>query len=254
MTLSLHKFGDYFPGTGDLRDIGAGIGKYYSVNFPLRDGIDDASYKSVFRPIVGKIMEVYKPGAVVLQCGADSLTGDRLGCFNLSIDGMFTILPFLYFLGHADCVEYVASFGLPTMVLGGGGYTVRNVARCWAYETSCLLNKHLKDELPFNDYYEYFAPDHCLKVTPNNMDNLNTLEYLEKCKAIILDNLNQLKGAPSVQMQDVPPDYYLSDSDDDMEDPDVRVNINSADKQVDHEAEFFEDDHDVEQDGAMQDD
>lgn len=30
---------------------------------------------------------MYSPGAIVLQCGADSLAGDRLGCFNLSIDG-----------------------------------------------------------------------------------------------------------------------------------------------------------------------
>ena len=30
---------------------------------------------------------MYKPNAVVLQCGADSLAGDRLGCFNLSLKG-----------------------------------------------------------------------------------------------------------------------------------------------------------------------
>ena len=45
MTVSFHKYGEYFPGTGDLRDIGAGRGKYYSLNFPLRDGIDDESYE-----------------------------------------------------------------------------------------------------------------------------------------------------------------------------------------------------------------
>lgn len=37
--------------------------------------------------VVSKVMEVYKPNAVVLQCGADSLAGDRLGCFNLSLKG-----------------------------------------------------------------------------------------------------------------------------------------------------------------------
>ena len=31
----------------------------------------------------------------------------------------------------SECVKYVKSFGLPTLVLGGGGYTIRNVARCW---------------------------------------------------------------------------------------------------------------------------
>ncbi|RWW07800.1 hypothetical protein GW17_00028800 [Ensete ventricosum] len=122
MTVSFHKFGDYFPGTGDIHDIGYGKGKYYSLNVPLDDGIDDESYQSLFKPIMGKVMEVFRPGAVVLQCGADSLSGDRLGCFNLSIRG------------HAECVKYMRSFNVPLLLLGGGGYTIRNVARCWCYE------------------------------------------------------------------------------------------------------------------------
>lgn len=36
-------------------------------------------------------MEYYQPSAVVLQCGADSLTGDRLGCFNLTVKGKILI-------------------------------------------------------------------------------------------------------------------------------------------------------------------
>jgi acetoin utilization deacetylase AcuC-like enzyme len=60
---------------GDLRDIGAGKGKYYAVNIPLRDGMDDESYESIFVPIISKVMETFQPSAVVLQCGADSLTG-----------------------------------------------------------------------------------------------------------------------------------------------------------------------------------
>jgi histone deacetylase 1/2 len=51
MTVSLHKFGNFFPGTGDLRDVGHGEGKNYSVNFPLQDGIDDATYESIFKPV-----------------------------------------------------------------------------------------------------------------------------------------------------------------------------------------------------------
>lgn len=39
------------------------------------------------------------------------------------------------------------SFHLPLLVLGGGGYTIRNVARCWAYETSLLLNTAISDGL-----------------------------------------------------------------------------------------------------------
>ena len=43
------------------------------------------------------------------------------------------------------------------LVLGGGGYTLRNVPRCWAYETSVLLDTDIKDDLPFHDYFEYYG-------------------------------------------------------------------------------------------------
>ncbi|KAK0860448.1 histone deacetylase [Friedmanniomyces endolithicus] len=193
MTVSFHKYGEYFPGTGELRDIGVGNGKYYAVNFPLRDGIDDSSYKSVFEPTIKWVMDFYRPSAVVLQCGGDSLSGDRLGCFNLSMRG------------HANCVNFVKSFGLPTLILGGGGYTMRNVARTWAYETGRLVGMELSSELPFTDYYEYYSPDWELDVRPSNMDNANSPEYLEKIKRQVYENLRRtLQAAPSVQMQDVP--------------------------------------------------
>ena len=142
MTVSFHKYGEYFPGTGELRDIGIGQGKNYAINFPLRDGIDDNSYKAIFEPVIRNVMEFYRPEAVVLQCGGDSLSGDRLGCFNLTMEG------------HANCVAFVKSYNLPTLVLGGGGYTMRNVARAWTYETGMLVNKEVGPALPYNDYYE----------------------------------------------------------------------------------------------------
>ena len=37
-----------------------------------------------------RIIETFRPQAIVLQGGADSLSGDRLGCFNLSIKGKFS--------------------------------------------------------------------------------------------------------------------------------------------------------------------
>lgn len=97
MTVSFHKYGEYFPGTGDIEDVGSADGKHYAINFPLRDGIDDESYEGIFRPVLQHVMDWYQPGAIVLQCGADSLAGDRLGCFNMSLKG------------HAQCVEFMKS-------------------------------------------------------------------------------------------------------------------------------------------------
>ncbi|KAL3472226.1 hypothetical protein BJX99DRAFT_235962 [Aspergillus californicus] len=205
MTVSFHKYGEYFPGTGELRDIGVGQGKHYAVNFPLRDGIDDVSYKSIFEPVIKSVMDWYRPEAVVLQCGGDSLSGDRLGCFNLSMRG------------HANCVNYVKSFNLPTLILGGGGYTMRNVARTWAFETGILVGDTLTSDLPYNDYYEYFAPDYELDVRPSNMDNANTKEYLDKIRTQVVENLKRTAFAPSVQMTDVPRDPLVDGMDDEAE-------------------------------------
>ncbi|KAJ5201016.1 hypothetical protein N7449_005819 [Penicillium cf. viridicatum] len=201
MTISFHKYGEYFPGTGELRDIGAGQGKHYTVNLPLRDGMNDVSYKSIFEPIIKSVMERYRPEA----CGGDSLSGDRLGCFNLSI-------------GHANCVNFIKSFDLPTLILGGGGYTMRNVARTWAYETGILAGEVIGSDLPHNDYYEYFAPDYELDVRPSNMDNANTKKYLDKIRNKVVENLKRTTFAPSIQMTDIPRHPILGGMDDEADD------------------------------------
>ncbi|KAJ9612946.1 histone deacetylase [Cladophialophora chaetospira] len=238
MTVSFHKYGEYFPGTGELRDIGVGLGKHYAVNFPLRDGIDDTSYKGIFEPVIRATMEYYQPSAVVLQCGGDSLSGDRLGCFNLSMKG------------HANCVQFVKSFNLPTLILGGGGYTMRNVARTWAFETGCLVGENMTANLPYNDYYEYYAPDYELDVRPSNMDNANSREYLDKILTQVLENMKRTAHAPSVQMTDVPRDSLGMNDDDEAalddldedEHPDSRKTQRRADKYVQKNGELSDSD------------
>ncbi|KAK9028390.1 hypothetical protein V6N11_068195 [Hibiscus sabdariffa] len=192
MTVSFHKFGDFFPGTGHIRDVGVGNGKYYALNVPLNDGMDDESFRGLFRPIIQKVMEVYQPDAVVLQCGADSLSGDRLGCFNLSVKG------------HADCLRFLRSFNVPLMVLGGGGYTIRNVARCWCYETAVAVGVEPDNKLPYNEYYEYFGPDYTLHVEVGNMENLNAPRDMERIRNMLLEQLSRLSHAPSVPFQTTP--------------------------------------------------
>ncbi|KAI6031959.1 hypothetical protein PISMIDRAFT_676016 [Pisolithus microcarpus 441] len=192
MTVSFHKYGEYFPGTGELRDIGIGKGKHYALNFPLRDGVSDENYKSVFEPVIRQVMEYYDPSAIVLQCGTDSLSGDKLGCLNLSMRG------------HANCVRFVKSFNKPLLLLGGGGYTMRNVSRAWAFETGLAAGVELGRDIPVNEYYEYFGPDYELDVKASNTEDMNTPEYLERVKNIVLDNVRRLKGPPSVQMTDIP--------------------------------------------------
>ena len=44
----IHVFFLFIEGTGDVSDVGVGKGKYYAVNVPLKEGIDDHTYMTVF--------------------------------------------------------------------------------------------------------------------------------------------------------------------------------------------------------------
>ncbi|RKO97237.1 hypothetical protein CXG81DRAFT_16007 [Caulochytrium protostelioides] len=198
MTLSIHAYdGAFFPGTGSLDESGIGRGKNYAVNVPLQMGIDDASYHWIFKEVARNVIDKFQPSAIVLQCGADSLAGDRLGSFNVSIKG------------HGECVRFIKSFGIPTMVLGGGGYTIRNVARCWAYETSVCCGVTVPNELPETVSYDYYGPDFVLHPNLTSPDRYspNTRASLEKIRHRIVEQLRHVESAPSVQIHQIPPSF-----------------------------------------------
>ncbi|KAI3660938.1 hypothetical protein MP638_004714 [Amoeboaphelidium occidentale] len=234
MTVSFHKFGEgFFPMTGELYEVGHGQGKYYSVNVPLKEGVTDEQYFYLFKSVVSACVESYRPSCIVLQCGADSLGGDKLGCFNLSIKG------------HGACVDFTSKFGIPMLVLGGGGYRIKNVSRCWAYETGVLLQQQLPNELPYTEYVDYFAPgnllfsvtfyvldytlhpmlstqsDRSLGLSNSSRDlpNRNSQQTVEFIRTKILEQLRVLPSSPSVQMQYIPPSLSgeLSDYEDEIE-------------------------------------
>lgn len=200
MTLSFHKYDrdSFFPGTGNYDDIGCAAGKHHSLNVPLKDGIEDSQYVNLFKEIVDRVMITYKPSAVVLQCGADSLGCDRLGCFNLNIKA------------HGQCVEIVKDFGLPMLLLGGGGYTPRNVSRLWAYETSIAVGAELTNELPpSTNFKEYFGPDYTLHPplsSAGRYENKNTRRTLDAVKQKVIEQLRYINSSPSVQMCEIPDD------------------------------------------------
>jgi histone deacetylase 1/2 len=79
-------------------DIGCGEGQFFSLNVPLKPFVNDEQFTEIFRSVMTKVREQYQPDAVVLQCGADSLAGDKLGTHNTTIRG------------HGDCVKFIKSW------------------------------------------------------------------------------------------------------------------------------------------------
>ncbi|KAF1816208.1 histone deacetylase [Eremomyces bilateralis CBS 781.70] len=211
MTLSYHKFGDFFPGTGAMDETGPesieNPGWKMALNVPLHDGIDDEQYRDLFSEITGAAIETFNPGAIVLQCGADSLGGDRLGKFNLNIRA------------HGYCIEFVKSkcHNRRLMLVGGGGYTPRNVARAWCHETSVCVGASLKNHIPGHvPYRQAFTgeengdglmyPDlanHPSKRHPN----LHSKEYLQMMKQNIHTQLRFIQNTATIKMDRLPDNY-----------------------------------------------
>jgi len=165
MTASFHKYGDFFPGTGDVRvrpslpfslgfvsprlhlffssrsrrtldfneerttpstclyemvsamKLTRGSSNLFvnklSSSFSSRLALTHHLSPLLFvLQIIRHIMEWYRPGAIVLQCGADSLAGDKLGVFNLSMKGSFTSSLYSALPGKliANSIIYIRSF------------------------------------------------------------------------------------------------------------------------------------------------
>jgi histone deacetylase 1/2 len=77
--------------------------------------------------------------------------------------------------GHAHCVRFVRDMNIPFILLGGGGYTVKNASRTWAYETACALGieNDIDLNLPWNEFFDWFGPRYRLEVAGNNMEDMN---------------------------------------------------------------------------------
>jgi len=245
MTVSFHKYtGDFFPGTGKLDDNGASLGKHFCLNVPLQDGIDDDMYLTIFKTVIEDTVTAFRPTSIVLQCGADSLGCDRLGAFNLSI------------AAHGECVNFVRKFNVPLLVLGGGGYTIKNVSRCWTYETAVLVGATIPDELPATVYDPFFR-DSQWKLHPpltGRVENQNSPASLQRITISIRNKLRYLQGAPSVAMQEIPPDLegWLADEERKQEEIDEeRGTALAGERRSDRSMarnEFFEGENDVDQD------
>ena len=52
-------------------------------------------------------------------------------------------------------------------MLGGGGYTIRNVARCWTYETSIALNSEVANG---REIYVQYHDSHKVGGIAHNKD------------------------------------------------------------------------------------
>ena len=142
MTISLHESGKYlFPGTGDVHELGSGVGRGLKLNVPLEPHTEGESYLEVLEEVVPAALRHFGPAVLVVQAGADAHYDDQLADLMLGTRDYERI--FDRILGWAEA--FTAGRVLFTL---GGGYSLRATPRVWALLYLVVNGLPVPEELP----------------------------------------------------------------------------------------------------------
>ncbi|CAB1100062.1 unnamed protein product [Ectocarpus sp. CCAP 1310/34] len=173
MTMSFHHVSKgFFPGAGQCSETGAGNGRHYNLNIPLKEGCGDSSFLRVFTSALQAVTGAFQPEAVVLLCGADTLSADPLGPFNLTSAGV------------RSCLELVMALELPLLLLGGGGYCPTDTARLWTSLTAAAVGADALAALPVtvpdHCYFPLYGPDFRMATRKKTLPDKNDDDFLDR--------------------------------------------------------------------------
>jgi acetoin utilization protein AcuC len=137
LTISIHETGTIlFPGSGFENETGEGEGEGYSVNIPMPPTADDELFSYAFDEIVPPLINKFNPDIVVTQLGVDSFHGDPLAHLNYTTNGFCRV------------VRKIRDISPKWVALGGGGYTIANVARAWTLAWAIINDVEIPDQIP----------------------------------------------------------------------------------------------------------
>jgi acetoin utilization protein AcuC len=129
--ISVHEEGRW-PFTGALNDTAHGS----AFNLPVPKGYNDSEARAVLHGLILPRVAEFRPEALVLQCGADSLTEDPLSRLALSNQA------------YLEAVGALVPLSPRVLVLGGGGYNPWSVGRLWTAIWGLLSGREQPDRLP----------------------------------------------------------------------------------------------------------
>ena len=122
-----------YPRTGFVNRKGKGKGKGFNINIHLPCGTQDKKILSVFRNILLKKANKFKPEFVLISAGFDSRKDDPLGCFNVSDQGFQKLTEIVMTIAHKFCDGRVLS-------ILEGGYNIEGNALAVSAHIDVLNN------------------------------------------------------------------------------------------------------------------
>lgn len=102
----------FYPGSGYLEDVGAGLGEGYTINVPLPETAGDIAFEKAFREILIPAADYFKPDLVLVSAGFDPHHNDM--ALNLSYNGFKVLTRIVQTIADQHCDGRLA------LVLEGG--------------------------------------------------------------------------------------------------------------------------------------
>lgn len=122
INVDFHQRG-IFPGTGDTSEQGSGPAEGTKLNVPLKAGATDDDFLNKWVQ-AKQFIQQFSPEFIILQCGADSLSGDPLTWLNLTSNVHRQVARDLLDIAKLKCQDRF-------LALGGGGYNLENLSLAW---------------------------------------------------------------------------------------------------------------------------
>jgi acetoin utilization deacetylase AcuC-like enzyme len=121
LVANIHQSGIY-PGTGELSDVGSGLGEGYTINLPVPAGSEEELWLSLLEHIVLPAAQSFAPDVILVSAGYDAHREDPLAGCRLEDESFAEMTR--HVRGLADQLD------VPLGVVLEGGYEPTALARC----------------------------------------------------------------------------------------------------------------------------
>jgi len=135
----IHEDGRYnFPQSGFQHEVGKGDARGRKLNIPLLPRSTDADFKMMWEKVEG-FLDDWKPQFIIMQCGADGITGDPLAHLHYSPDAHRLAATGLCRIAEAHAGGRIVG-------VGGGGYDLHNLGKAWSNVVEAFLDAPMSDQ------------------------------------------------------------------------------------------------------------
>jgi acetoin utilization deacetylase AcuC-like enzyme len=121
----------HYPGTGDIFEVGEGIGEGYTINAPLSYGNGVKSVTEILDEIFLPVAKQFKPDLIIFSAGYDSHHQDQLGGLRLTANF------------YGDIIKKYQEIQPKIVCTPEGGYNLRWIGKCLVSQIAQLSGNTL---------------------------------------------------------------------------------------------------------------